>query len=103
MIGRWSFVLIARNQAGLEARDILQVVVRQYPGSRVVNHMFMATFIHRQANSPDPNFKWKVRNPIIEWLVRASDNRTLLFQLDAGFNGGYFQWSEFEANADSLR
>ncbi|XP_059090569.1 uncharacterized protein LOC131886297 [Tigriopus californicus] len=60
MIGRWSFVLIARNLAGLEARDILQVVVRQYPGSRVVNHMFMATFSQAQSNPTDPNYKWKM-------------------------------------------
>lgn len=43
-IGRWRFHLTAEDKQGQVASDVLEVMVRQYSGSRLVNHEFELTF-----------------------------------------------------------
>ncbi len=43
-IGRWRFRLVAVDSRGQSASDILEVVVRQFSGSRLLNHEFEIAF-----------------------------------------------------------
>ena len=43
-IGRYTFNIVATDSKGLNATDQLEIVVRQYPGARLVNHQFKIEF-----------------------------------------------------------
>ena len=62
IIGRWRFVLLAADKEGLSAQDVLQVTVRQFPGSRRINHQFELemSFTEWRPNLIN-NWGWMVR------------------------------------------
>ena len=62
IIGRWRFVLLAADNEGLSAQDVLQVTVRQFTGSRRINHQFELelTFTEWRPNLIN-NWGWMVR------------------------------------------
>ena len=43
-VGRWKFRLYASDKEGRKVSDILEIVVRQYARSRLVNHQFNIEF-----------------------------------------------------------
>ena len=61
-VGRWKFRLFASDKEGEKVSDILEIVVRQYSRSRLVNHQFNIEFSFTDWD-PQATRHW-------EWMVR---------------------------------
>ena len=61
-MGRWKFRLFASDKEGEKVSDILEIVVRQYSRSRLVNHQFNIEFSFTDWD-PQATRHW-------EWMVR---------------------------------
>ena len=61
-VGRWKFRLFASDKEGEKVSDILEIVVRQYSRSRLVNHQFNIEFSFTDWD-PSATRHW-------EWMVR---------------------------------
>lgn len=62
-IGRWRFLLTAIDSEGESVSDTLEIMVRQYPSSRLVNHQFNIEFAFKDWD-PATTWAW-------EWVVSA--------------------------------
>ena len=62
-IGRWKFLVVAHDRHGQKAQDTLEIVVRQYSGSRLVNHQLEIKFSFVKWNMKiTQSWKWKVKS-----------------------------------------
>ncbi len=68
-IGRWKFHLTARDRSGQSVGDVLEIVVRQYSGSRLVNHYFEIAFSLLTTNERKRNnWEWQVKTTELQRL-----------------------------------
>ena len=65
-ISRWRYQLIAEDRQGQSASDWLEVVVRQFSGSRLLNHEFEVAFSFTGTVRPALLRKW-------EWMVNKEN------------------------------
>ncbi len=68
-VGRWSFHLIATDRQGQSVGDTLEIVVRQFPSSRLVNHYFelQLSFASR-SQAVIKNWEWRVLERLNRFL-----------------------------------
>ena len=72
-IGRWRFVVYALDSSGQSAEDTLEIVVRQFSGSRLINHQLEVefSFINWKPNIVR-NWEWMVSTEGINWFYSAT-------------------------------
>ncbi len=59
-VGWWSFHLVATDRQGQSAKAELEVAVRQFPRSRLINHYFEMELAFKPS-SGHKNWEWKVK------------------------------------------
>ena len=60
-IGRWNFRLVATDRQGQSATADLEVAVRQFPRSRLINHYFeLELAFGSRPPAAHKNWEWKV-------------------------------------------
>jgi hypothetical protein len=61
-VGLWPFRLVATDRQGQSADESLEIILREFPGNRLVNHEFEMTFTFTNwAPNTIADWQWKVR------------------------------------------
>jgi len=85
-VGVWPFRLVATDRQGQSAEDTLEIVLREFPGYRRVNHEFELTFTFTNwAPNTVADWEWKAMDRLFRGFFGETNlDRVLIRALEAG-------------------